>query len=136
VQFIHQINEPKVYEGVPETIKKIFDRGIEMVILSSDFCSTLFPAIDNAGFALYFKEIIGEVYDKRTVIEDVLARNRFCRPKTAFVGDTPNDIETGQMAGLQTVAIAWGFNNREKLLQLNADYTIDNIAQLLPIVFP
>jgi phosphoglycolate phosphatase len=51
----------------------------------------------------------------------------------AFVGDSEVDIRTAQNAGMTSVAVSWGFREREALLSCAPDYIIDVPEKLLEI---
>ena len=50
--------------------------------------------------------------------------------ETAFVGDSDVDIKTGKNAGMTSVAVTWGYRDREKLEALSPDILIDKPEEL------
>ncbi|HBR22292.1 MAG TPA: HAD family hydrolase, partial [Nitrospiraceae bacterium] len=52
--------------------------------------------------------------------------------RAIIVGDSDFDIQAGKAAGLTTVAVTYGFRDRAMLG--NADFLIDNMAQLLTLI--
>ena len=48
------------------------------------------------------------------------------------MGDSDFDIQAGKGAGLITVAVTYGFRDRESLT--GADFIIDSMAQLLTLI--
>ncbi|MGL4677676.1 MAG: HAD family hydrolase [Brevinema sp.] len=53
---------------------------------------------------------------------------------TAFIGDGETDIKTALAAGIQPIAVTWGFRNVEELKKVGADICIDNPLDLLTLL--
>jgi len=41
-----------------------------------------------------------------------------------IVGDSEDDIITGKSAGAKTIAVLWGYRNKEELENANPDYVV------------
>lgn len=52
---------------------------------------------------------------------------------TAYVGDEVRDIEAAKSAGLRSIAVSWGYADREALASEQPDYLIDEPAQLIEL---
>jgi phosphoglycolate phosphatase len=50
-----------------------------------------------------------------------------------MVGDAISDVRQGKLAGVRTVAVTWGFQERELLEQEAPDFVINNPKDLLKI---
>lgn len=48
----------------------------------------------------------------------------------AVIGDSTIDIETARNAGMEAVAVTWGFHDREPLIAAGADFLADDMDQL------
>ena len=53
--------------------------------------------------------------------------------ETAMVGDAVSDIRAGKEAGVRTVAVSWGFQDRELLLREAPDILIEDPEELLTV---
>jgi phosphoglycolate phosphatase len=51
-----------------------------------------------------------------------------------YVGDTPTDMETALAAGMEPVAVAWGFRPAGELLSAGAKRLLDHPRDLLPLL--
>ena len=47
-----------------------------------------------------------------------------------MIGDTINDIGLGVNAGINSIGVTWGYNDRNLLLSAGADYLVDDANQL------
>ncbi|AZV76699.1 HAD family hydrolase [Parasedimentitalea marina] len=66
-----------------------------------------------------------------SMIHTAMAETGVAREHTVMIGDTSYDIDMGRAAGVTTIAVPWGYHPVD---QLNADYIIDNFAQLAPLL--
>jgi phosphoglycolate phosphatase len=48
----------------------------------------------------------------------------------SIIGDSTIDIETAKNAGMQAIAVTWGFHDRDRLLAAGAERSVDHPAEL------
>ena len=51
-----------------------------------------------------------------------------------MIGDSMTDVGAGKASGAVSVAVLGGYSNREKMLSSGADYLVEEIGALLPIL--
>ena len=51
-----------------------------------------------------------------------------------MIGDSMSDIRAGKRSGVRTVAVSWGFQDRELLSREDPDILIDDPEDLLSMV--
>ena len=56
------------------------------------------------------------------------------KEQTYMVGDAISDIRQGKIAGVTTIAVSWGYQDRELLLAEEPDFMVDEPSELLEIV--
>ena len=57
------------------------------------------------------------------------------RPEeTLMIGDSMTDVGAGKSAGAVSVAVLGGYSSREKMLVSGADFLVEEIGGLLPIL--
>jgi phosphoglycolate phosphatase len=125
------------YDGMKEAMLELQARGYVLAVLS------------NKPDA-YVKNIIGSLFDKEIIPiamgETDLPRKPdptaplyiastlgFEASECAFVGDSEVDIRTAQNSGMTSVAVSWGFRDRDALLSCTPDHIIDIPDKLLEI---
>ena len=57
-----------------------------------------------------------EVKPDAEVVNYILKKAGVSREESIFVGDSPTDLKTARNAGIDSVAVTWGFRPREVLL--------------------
>ena len=53
---------------------------------------------------------------------------------TCLIGDSPVDVQTARNAGMISVAVTWGFRDREELKMAGPDHLIDDPEKILSLV--
>lgn len=125
------------YAGMKEAMCELHARGYTLAVLSNkpdayvkDIIATLFesgmipiamgetelPRKPDPTAALYIADKLG-----------------FKVEQCAFIGDGDADVMTARNAGFASVAVSWGFRDREALEKLSPDMIIDSPTQLLEI---
>lgn len=66
------------------------------------------------------------------VSDDMMDISQEQKARTVYVGDSEVDILTARNAGLDCIAVSWGFRSREVLLECGAqeDHIADNVNEL------
>ena len=59
-------------------------------------------------------------------MKDLGVQDKFC----VIIGDTINDIGLGVNAGITSIGVTWGYNNRNLLLTAGATHLVDNANDL------
>lgn len=129
---------PKVFPGVPETLKALRDRGFVLTIASSRSNHSLQDFVRTFGFDKLITLVLGvdDVTKAKPDPEPVLRTLRklgFSASRTLVVGDMPFDILMGRGAGARTCGVTYGNSTREELQGCGADYVIDDFKNLLDL---
>jgi phosphoglycolate phosphatase len=83
------------------------------------------------------EETVSDILDgnfpgsKAERIRSAMSRHHFGTDNTYMVGDTRSDIAEGREAGVWTVAVGWGFQNRDVLQVEQPDYFAAEPSDLL-----
>ena len=91
--------------------------------------------LDRFGFDPYFREIFGSdfLFSKKEKIDHALEKYGIPREKAFYIGDTAGDIVEARAAGVRSVAVTWGWHDRERLVAVRPDFLIDTPEGLLTI---
>ena len=122
------------YNGITAFIKKLYNGGAGLFVLSSDPKETIFPEIMEYDLENHFKEVVFKIHDKYESLEELMRKHNLKKEETVFIGDSNHEIEAGKKAGIKTIAVTWGFCTEDKLKGLNPDYLVHNIKELEEIL--
>jgi phosphoglycolate phosphatase len=94
--------------------------------------------LESFGFAPYFREIFGADFrfSKKEKIVYALEKYGIPGEQALYVGDTAGDIVEARAAGVRSVAVTWGWHNRERLAAAHPDFLIDTPEGLLAMPAP
>ena len=106
-----------------------------LAVVSSNGSKTIRKMLARFGFDPYFWDIFGFdfLFSKKEKIYHALAKYGIHREKAFYVGDTAGDILEARAAGIRSVAVTWGWHDRERLLAVRPDFLIDTPEGLLTI---
>lgn len=127
------------YEGIPEMLKALKDRGIHLAVLSNK---------PNRQTVKVVKEIFGDnIFDYAQGQKDGIRRKpapdgvwylmeqmQVSKEECLYIGDSEVDAATGKNAGLKTIGVLWGFRDRKTLETAGADHLIERPEELLQFV--
>lgn len=127
----------KPFPHVIETIRRMAADGHVVAIASSRSRASLLEYVEQMDIAECISCIVAaNDVEKVKPAPDMVLKVLKCingKPEdTIVVGDMTYDIEMGRNAGTKTCGVTYGNGTREQLA--NADYIIDDFAELLKIV--
>ncbi len=110
-------------------------KGNTLVVVSSNISRVIHVILSRFGFNGCFTKVLGADFDysKKKKILHAMDILQMERGKTYYIGDTVGDIKEARLAGVRTVAVTWGWHNKERLETINPDYLIENPDDLLKI---
>lgn len=133
----HLLDHTHIFEGL-EPILKTLQRSQAGVVTNKARAFTL-PLLEGLGISGRFGAIVTpeDTGQKKPNPEPLLYALRLLGlspERAAVVGDSRYDIEAGRRAGLQTVAVLWGFGTPEEIERANPDIIVrspKDLAKLL-----
>jgi phosphoglycolate phosphatase len=131
----HLIENSKEFPHVRETLENL--NHFKKAVLSNKREVLSKRLLEELKLEKYFDIIIGSdtAGEKKPSPVPVLylISKLTVRPEESIVvGDSYYDIEAGEMAGLKTVAVTYGYQPKELLKK--ADYLIDDLRELVPLL--
>lgn len=130
--------ENRVYDGVEEVLRTLKNKGYVLAVSSSKPEVFVKQILEYFHLSEYFTEIVGsEIGGTRTkkneVIEETLLRLGYSdkRNSVLMVGDREHDIFGARQAGLECVAVSYGYGPREELEAAKPLKIADSAEELL-----
>jgi phosphoglycolate phosphatase len=103
------------YDGIPELLAELRDRGVRMAIATSKPEHSAVPIVDHLGIGSFFETVGGDTAqgargNKALVIGEVLRRMGEPDPSSALmVGDRSHDVLGARAHGLACAGAGWGY---------------------------
>lgn len=135
----HIDTHTKPYEGMPELVAGLMQRGIRIAVASNKFQAgteklvrLFFPDVD-------FAAVLGQregvpLKPDPAVVGEILAHTGIARERVLYVGDSGVDMQTAAAAGVRSVGVTWGFRDRAELEKTGAQHIVDKPAEIIGLL--
>lgn len=126
-----------LFPQVKQTLGALKAAGMPMAIVTNKPTPFVAPLLASLGIADAFSLIIGgdDVPVKKphpAAIFMVLGTFGVLPNQLLFVGDSRNDIQAAQAAGVPNIGMTFGYNYGEPIATSQPDLTLDSFDELLP----
>ena len=135
----HFADATVLFKGVKETIDKFKKDGFYMAVASSKpkrILDKMVSAFNLEGFdyVLGTEESNFKHKPDPEIINYIMNQLKVSQEDSVIVGDSKSDIITGKNAGIDTVAVTYGYDKRENLINANPTSVIDDFTKLKEII--
>lgn len=123
------------FPQIPEAIRTLSQRH-SLAIITGNTSTAAFEFVSHHNLNECFLDYSGDenVGSKRDKIKVFMEKFKFSPETTYYVGDAGTDVEEGRAAGVKTIAVTWGFQGRERLLDARPDFIVDSPDELVRIL--
>ncbi|MDD6037374.1 MAG: HAD-IA family hydrolase, partial [bacterium] len=130
----HCSDHTEVYDGILPLLRNLRAKGIKTAVVSNkadygvqELCGQYFDGL--------FDYAVGEREGVRKKpapdsVNEVLSFLQIAREAAVYVGDSEVDVRTARNAGLDCIAVDWGFRDREVLEAEGATVIVSDCAAL------
>lgn len=132
--------ENEVYDGIPELLGKLKERGYKLVLATSKPEVYAVEILKHFGLYDYFDFAAGATMDStRSKKADVIAYALdSCGIKdlstAIMIGDREHDILGAKQTGLASIGVLYGYGNREEFEAAGATYIAETPADILTCI--
>jgi phosphoglycolate phosphatase len=134
----HIADKSLLYPGVQEALHQLTESGIRMAVISNKNEALCRQVMEALGIARQFEIICGgdtfpEMKPSPLPLLRVAEHLGVAVHEAVMIGDSINDVQAGQQAGVPTIGCVWGYGGAEELTEANhrADSLRDVAAILL-----
>lgn len=118
------------YDKILELLELLKRDGIATAVLSNKPHALTVQVVDGLGLRSYFRDVRGyqheELKKPNPTIALEMAREMGNTPELiGIVGDSVADIRTARNAGMRSVAVTWGFQEKNLLEAEQPDHLVD-----------
>jgi len=127
------------YDGVPEMIAALSERGLRLCVLSNKPDGFTKLCVDSLLDPEPFEIVRGAMPDVPRKPEPaaaiaIAAEMGIERDRFLYLGDTNTDMKTANGAGMVPVGAAWGFRPESELVQYGARFVIHHPREMLDLL--
>ena len=119
----------KIFYGLNKVVKKLSYRNSIAIITSNE--TVVVEHFLKAKKINCFQIIIGSDKGLSKVEKIRMIQSKYPNSIYYYIGDTKGDIVEGKRAGIKTVAVTWGWHDKEKLVKEKPEYIVHSPKELL-----
>lgn len=128
----------EIYPDVLETVKKLYDKGYNLGIVTSKYKVAAWPSFTYYNLQQYFTVFVAldDVENPKPHREPIdTALSRFPSvTKAIMIGDNRGDILAGKNAGIYSAGVAWSIKGSAHLLMETPDFMLADMNDIFRIL--
>ena len=135
----HFADATELFPHVKEVIETLKHKGFFMAVASSkpkrilDKMVSCF-ALEGFNYVLGTEESHFRHKPDPEIVNYIMEQLKVSKEETVMIGDSQTDILTGKNAGIDTIAVTYGYDTKENLMQAHPTYIIDAFEKLKDII--
>ena len=118
----------RVYDGLLDMLSELKAKGIKLAVVSNKPDS----AVQKLNREYFGDRVRCKPYPD--MAETALKALGIAKKDAVFVGDSEVDVQTGLNAGLDVIAVSWGFRSREVVIEGGAKMIADDASELEKLI--
>jgi pyrophosphatase PpaX len=137
---LHHDQRARLFEGTAEALSLIAEHGVPMGVVTSKAREIALRGLDLFELRRFFAVVITmddvDRYkpDPFPLLKAAEAMG-IAASATAYVGDSPHDVDAANRAGALSIAAPWGVSSREDLLKAQPQFVLDSMTDLPELLF-
>ncbi len=129
-----------IYEGIPELLQELSDRDMTAFLVTSKplkFSKMIIEKIRLSGLfkAIMAPELSDHSSDKKRLIERTINEYGLDRDECIMIGDTEYDIAGAVGAGIDSIAVTYGYGKTDNFKSAGATFLADSVKDISNILF-
>jgi phosphoglycolate phosphatase len=131
-----KIKRLKPCQDIAPFLLKLKQNGYSLGIVTSNAQENVLIFLENNGLSSLFDFIYSgnTLFGKHKVIEQVLRNYQLTPAEVVYVGDETRDILAARHSQVKVVAVGWGFNSPEVLIQHHPHAFITHPQELFKVL--
>ena len=128
-----------IYDGILELLSSLQNNGFTVFLITSKPLKFTVKILERIGLAQYFDHMMGpdlsdHSSDKKRLIEKAIEEHRLKRSECIMIGDTEYDIKGAADAGIDSIAVTYGYGKAEQMKAAGATYFADSAEEIAKLL--
>ncbi|MCR5487620.1 MAG: HAD-IA family hydrolase [Lachnospiraceae bacterium] len=128
-----------IYEGIPELLKALKEKNRRVLLITSKPLVFSKKILERIGLADFFDYMIGpdlsdHSSDKKLLIEKAVEECALEKRECVMIGDTRYDIKGAVDAGVDSIAVTYGYGKEEELKAQGPTYMAGSVKEIAEIL--
>lgn len=131
-----RIDEVRLFSGMAKTIEELHAEGHNLFIVSSNSPHNVIEFLKQHRLDESFVDIEGNVslFAKEKALTKLLKKNSLNPRETWYVGDELRDIDAATSTELRSIAVTWGFTDKNSLTTHQPTAVADKPTDIMTIL--
>lgn len=135
----HNADLSTPYPGIASLLSQLQENGVLLAVASNKYQSATEKLVAHYFPGIDFVCVLGQrtgipVKPSPDIVHEIIAKANVYRKDTIYVGDSGVDMQTANNAGINAVAVSWGFRPRQELETYCPFAFIDKAEDLIPYI--
>lgn len=135
----HNADLSTPYPGIAHLLSQLQANGVMLAVASNKYQSATEKLVAHYFPGIDFVCVLGQrtgipVKPSPDIVHEIMAKANVYRKDTIYVGDSGVDMQTANNAGINAVAVSWGFRPRQELETYCPFAIIDKAEDLIPYI--
>jgi len=131
----HCADKTKPYDGIMDMLNALQKQGVKLAVVSNK-ADYAVKALCEQYFPGFFDEAVGErvgIARKPApdTVNEVLKNLHMDKAQAVYIGGSEVDVQTAQNAGMDCIAVDWGFRDKEVLKEAGAEIIVSTPEEVL-----
>lgn len=137
--YFNFIDSTELYSGAIELLQELNSNGIYCSILTTKAQDQADSIVEMFNIRKYLKFVMGrregiKIKPSGEPLEFIMKELNFTDKETLMVGDTELDIRCAKNAGVDNVAVTFGYRTIEQIRRESPDFIINELLEIRKIV--
>ena len=117
--------------GMPEALQSLRQQGYQMGILTSNSEEGVRAFLEKHKLNQFeFVLAPDSLFGKGPVIKKIIKHRKLNKESVIMIGDEVRDIQAANNAGVDSIAVCWGFNSEELLISSSPTHVVKRPQEL------
>ena len=131
----HNADLSTPYPDIPELLFHLQQAGVKLAIASNKYQSATEKLVAHYFPNINFVCVLGQrpgipVKPSPEIVNEIIASSNVCKEDALYIGDSGVDMQTAHNAGIDAIAVSWGFRPRKELEEHRPLAIIDSAPEL------
>jgi phosphoglycolate phosphatase len=129
-------SKTKYFDGIIPLLSKLHEKKCLLFIATNKPLLITKQIIQLLGKNYFGDNIItidtfiGKKLTKSQMLNEIIIKNNLSKKNCIFIGDSPSDVGAAKQVALTSVAVGYGYYEREELIQSFPDFYIETVTEL------
>lgn len=135
IELAKRMDQVQPFRGMPSTLKALHDNGFQLGIITSNSQPNVREFLDRHDMLNMFDFIYtSSMLGKKKLLNRAMKTYGLKPNQVIYVGDETRDIEAAKQAGVECIAVSWGYNSKPILEEYQPHYLLDTPHQLTDLL--